>query len=120
MNDHSHEGPAITVPIRAALKDPSKPFGMLVQIEVKEGAQARWEAAYQKAAAQTRQEEGMLDYILYRSALDARRYILYERWRSLSDLEAHVQTPYIIELQDEVKAVASDLVEVRVLLPVEG
>ena len=120
MNDPAQAGSAITAPIRAALKDPFKPFGMLVNLEVKEGCQARWEAAYQKAAPATRREPGNLDYILYHSALDERRYSLYERWKSLADLEAHVQTPYIMALQEEVKAVASDLVEVRVLVPVEG
>ena len=120
MNEPNHAGSDITAPIRAALKDPFKPFGMLVNLEVKEGSQARWEAAYRKAAEQTRREPGNLDYILYRSALDARRYSLYERWKSLADLEAHVQTPYILALQEEVKAVASDVVEVRILVPVEG
>lgn len=120
MNDRSERAAAVTAAVRAALPDPSKPFAMLIQLEVKEGAQARWEAAFAKAAAETRQEEGALDYTLYRSASDARRYVLYERWRSLADLEAHAQMPYIMTLLGEVEAAAAGPAELRVLLPVEG
>jgi len=120
MSDQTHEDSAVIAPIRAALKDPSKPFGMLVQFRTKVGAQARWEAAFAKAAIPTRKEPGVLDYILYRSGSDAATYVLYERWRSLADFEAHVRMPYITTLFGETQALAASAVEVRVLVPVEG
>jgi len=120
MQDRSNDAPDVTAPIRAALKDPSKPFAMLVRLQVKEGAEARWQAAFAKAAVETRREKGVLDYTLYHDASQPTRFVLYERWRSLADLEAHVQAPYITALFGEVQAVAAGPVEINVLLPAEA
>jgi quinol monooxygenase YgiN len=79
--------------VKAAVKDPAKPFTLLFRLQVKEGTREMFEAAFAKANKATHIETGVLAYELNRDAEDATSYIMYERWKSLADLEAHVRTP---------------------------
>lgn len=81
--------------VKAQLKDPAKPFALMVRFQVKEGTQERCEAAFAAAGAPTRNEQGCLAFDLNRDAADEARYVTYERWKSLADLETHLQTPYV-------------------------
>jgi quinol monooxygenase YgiN len=103
--------------VKAELKDPTKPFTLTVQLQVKEGMQAKLEAGFSKAAKETRKEKGCLAYELNRDAKDSTRYLVYERWKSLADLEAHLKTPYITSLLDELKDLLTGPPEGKVLLP---
>ena len=44
--------------------------------------------------AQTRSEEGSIDYHFHRDNDDPRVWVLYENWRSRADLDAHFEQPY--------------------------
>ena len=44
----------IAAQVKAELKDPAKPFTMLIRLQVKEGSQERFEAAFAKAVKSTR------------------------------------------------------------------
>ena len=44
--------------------------------------------------AQTRAEEGSIDYHIHRDKDDPAVWILYENWRSRADLDAHFDRPY--------------------------
>jgi hypothetical protein len=54
--------------VKAELKDPTKPFTLTVQLQAKEGMQAKLEAAFAKAVKETRKEKGCLSYDLNRDA----------------------------------------------------
>ena len=84
--------------LKAHLRDPAKPFALLVRFQVKEGAQERCEAAFAAAGTPTRNERGCLAFDLNRDTADETRYVTYERWKSLADLDTHLQTPYITSL----------------------
>lgn len=107
----------IVVQVKSALKDPAKPFTMLVHLQVKEGTQAKFEAAFAKAVKATRQEKGCTAYDLSRDAKDPTRYLVYERWKSLADLEAHLKTPHITTLLGELKEMLAVPPEAKVMLP---
>jgi quinol monooxygenase YgiN len=47
-----------------------------------------------RLAALTRQEAGNLLYIVHRSLEDPHQFLIYEQYRSRSDLDAHRKTPY--------------------------
>lgn len=84
--------------VKAKLKDPNKPFVMLVRLEVKEGAAAKFEAGFAPAIKATRQEKGCLVYDLTRDADNPNVYILIERWKTLADLDSHLRAEYIASL----------------------
>jgi quinol monooxygenase YgiN len=107
----------IVAQIKAELKDPSQPFTVLVHLQVKEGEQKKLEAAFAKAIPITRKEKGVLAYDLNRDTKDATRYVVYERWKSLADLEAHLRAPHITALLGQVKDMLAGAPEAKVLLP---
>jgi quinol monooxygenase YgiN len=78
-----------------------------------------FEAAFCKAAVGTQKEDGVVAYQLNRDAKDPTRYLVYERWRSFADLEAHLRR-YITTLIKEPDAVLVGTPEFRVLLLVDG
>jgi autoinducer 2-degrading protein len=107
----------IAAQVKASLKDPAKPFTMVVLLQVKDGMQNKFETAFAKAVKETRKEKGYLSYDLNRDAKDGSRYMVYERWKSLADLESHLKAPYITALLGELKEMLAGPPEVKVLLP---
>src|SRR5205823_11280677 len=76
--------------VKAELKDPAKPFLLVVRLQVKEGMGQKFEAAFAKAQKETRKEKGCSAYDLSRDTKEPTRYRVYERWRSLADLDTHL------------------------------
>jgi quinol monooxygenase YgiN len=107
----------IAAQVKAALKDPGRPFTLVVHLKIKEGAAEKFEAAFAKAAQPTRQEKGNRAYDLNRDAQAPTKYLLYERWQDLSALDEHLKTPYITKLLSEVQELQDGPPEVSVLLP---
>ncbi len=108
----------IVAQVKAWVKDAAKPFTLLFRLQVMEGTRETFEAAFAKASEATHQETGILTYDLNRDAKDATSYILYERYKSLADLEAHVRMPYITRLFREFAEVLARAPELQVLMPV--
>ena len=48
--------------------------------------------------AETVKESGNLAYALSRSATDSEVFFLYEHWKSVADLESHLNQPYLVRL----------------------
>ena len=107
----------IAAQVKGALKDPAKPFTMLVQLKTKEGSEAKVEAAFVKAIKPTRQEKGCLAYELSRDAKTPTQYLLYERWQNLPSLEAHLKAQHITTLLAELGDLLAAPPEVRVFVP---
>jgi len=110
------EHPAVTR-VKASVKDPTKPFVMVITFKVKEGAGPRFEAAFARAVAATRREKGNTAYALSRSAKDPAEYILYEHWEDLASLEAHLKTEHIKTLGAERAGLVEGQPDVRIFLP---
>jgi quinol monooxygenase YgiN len=111
------EHPIVTT-VKANVKDPSKPFTMLVHIKIKDGAAAQFEMAFARAITETRKEKGNLVYQLNRSAKSPNEYIVYERWRDVAALQAHVTAPHIQALFAATGELRAGPPQVDVLVPV--
>jgi quinol monooxygenase YgiN len=115
--DQAEPNPLVTR-IKSELKDPSKPFTWIVSLQAKDGMQAKLEAAFAKVAKEAHREKGCLAYDVNRDVKEPRRYLIYERWKSLADMEAHLTSPYITTLQAELKQFLSAPPERKLLVPV--
>lgn len=107
----------IVAEVKANLKDVAKPFTMLVFIQVKEGSEEKFEAAFAKAIAGTRKEKGNLAYQLNRDVKKRGAYVVYERWNDLAALDAHMKTPHIAALRRETGDLRAGPSEVKVFVP---
>ena len=107
----------IVAEVKANLKDPSKPFTMLVFIQVKEGSEEKFEAAFAKAIAGTRKEKGNLAYQLNRDVKKPGAYVVYERWTDLAALDAHLKTPHLVTLRKDTGDLRVGASEVKVFIP---
>jgi quinol monooxygenase YgiN len=110
------EHPVITA-VKSRLKNPDKPFTLIVRVKVKEGAGKQFEESFAKAIVATRKEKGNLAYDLNRDTQDPSRYLIYERWKDLAALDAHLKTPYLKELLAELPKVAEGAPDSQILLP---
>lgn len=104
--------------LKSVLKDPDRPFTLVIRLKIKDGAGEKFEAGFAKAAQATRQEKGNRAYQLNRDLQTPTQYILYERWQNLSALEAHLNTPIIKKLLAEIGEVQEGPPEMSVLVPV--
>ena len=108
--------PIIAV-VKKQVKDTTKPFTLVVLLKAKEGQEAKLEAAFVPAVKATRKEKGCVHYELNRDTQTAGRYLLYERWKSLQDLEAHLKSAPIKKLLEDLKEVTAGAPEARVMVP---
>ncbi len=107
---------AIVEQFSRRLPDPAQPLTIVARLQVKEGAQARFEAAFARARERTLNDTGVITYELNRDDVETTRFVVYERWRSLPDLEAHLRTDHIaalINVTNDVLAVPADFTVVR-------
>jgi quinol monooxygenase YgiN len=107
----------IVAAVKAKLKDENKPFTMLVFIQVKEGSEEKFEAAFAKAIAGTRKEKGNLAYQLNRDPQKPGAYVVYERWQDLAALDAHLKTPHIAAMRAATGDLRTGGAEVKVYVP---
>jgi quinol monooxygenase YgiN len=89
----------------------------VVLLKAKEGHEAKLEAAFAPAVKATRKEKGCVHYELNRDTQTAGRYLLYERWKCLADLEAHLKSAHIKTLLADLKDVTAGAPEARVMVP---
>lgn len=106
----------ILAKVKESVKDPAKPFVMLVSIEAKDAA--KFEAAMAKAIGPTRREKGCLAYDLHVDPTNRAKYLLFERWANVASLEAHMQTDHIRTLLSEIGDLLAGPPDLRVLVPV--
>lgn len=115
--DADDEVSAIIASFGAALQDVTKPLAILAQFQVRDGTQALVEDAFAHASVSTANESGVIAYELHRERQAPTRFVVYEQWRSLADLEAHLRTPYIRALRRIIDGAMVGTPEFRVLMP---
>jgi quinol monooxygenase YgiN len=108
--------PVITK-VKASIKDPTAPFTLIVHFEAKEDAGPKLEAAIAKAIKATRKEKGCLAYDLNRSSKTPTKYLMYERWKSLPALEAHLKSEHFATLLKDLGDLLASPPEFHVLIP---
>jgi quinol monooxygenase YgiN len=103
--------------VKSHLKDPDRPFTLAIRLQAKDGAGDRLEAAFAKSRRETRREKGNLAYDLNRDTAEPSHYLVYERWKSLADLESHLKTSYVKALLAELPELTVGTPEFHVLIP---
>jgi quinol monooxygenase YgiN len=101
----------------AQVGDHHQPLALIARFRVRAGAGSRIEKAFAEASVQTAREAGVLAYQLHREPDNPDAFVVYERWRSLEDLEGHLRTTYIAALRAEIDAVLEGQPNFQVMLP---
>jgi quinol monooxygenase YgiN len=99
------------------LGDSNLPFALIAPFRVRKGEGPGIEEAFAEASAETAGETGVLAYQLHREADDPDSFVVYERWRSLEDLEAHLRTAYIAVLRAKIDAALDGQPSFQVMVP---
>lgn len=84
------ENPVIKL-IKSKVKDEKKTFAILVTFKVKAGNEKKFEEAFAPCLVATRKEPGCVAYFLNRDPDDATTYIMYESFKGIPGLEAHMK-----------------------------
>ena len=117
MDSEMDEVGRIIATFEAQVGERHRPLALIARFRVRAGAGPRIEREFAKASAQTASEAGVLAYQLHREPNNPDVFVVYEHWRSLDDLEAHLRTPYIAALRAEIEAVVEGKPEFQVILP---
>lgn len=84
------ESPIVKL-IKSKVKDDKQTFAILVTFKVKAGSEKKFEEAFGPALTATRKEPGCVAYVLNRDPDDATTYIMYESFKGIAGLNAHMK-----------------------------
>ena len=84
------ENPLFTL-IKSKVKDEKKPFALLVTFKVKAGNEKKFEEAFAPCLTATRKEPGCVAYYLNRDPDAPTTYIMYEHFKGIPALDAHMK-----------------------------
>jgi quinol monooxygenase YgiN len=84
------ENPVVKL-IKSKVKDEKKPFAILVTFKVKAGNEKKFEEAFAPCLTATRKEAGCVAYFLNRDTDEPNTYIMYEQFKGIPALEAHLK-----------------------------
>lgn len=98
----------------------SEPLILFARLKARPGKAEALGLALRGLIAPTRAEPGALEYLLHRAVDAPDTWLLYERWRSRADLDAHFAQPYMQALQARVPELVEGAVEMTVAALVEA
>lgn len=103
--------------IRPQLKDPAKPFTLVVRLRIKAGSGAAFEKAFGVAMKATRKEPGCLSYELNRLGDSENEYLVYERWANLAAIKSHLASAHITQLLGQMPELTDGSPKLEIFLP---
>jgi quinol monooxygenase YgiN len=109
------ENPVVAL-IKSKVKDQKKPFAILVEFKVKAGKEKDFEAAFKPALEATRKEPGCVAYYLNRDPDHPELYTMYEQFKSIAALEAHLKEKHTDTLLKTVIPMCEGDPKIKVLL----
>jgi quinol monooxygenase YgiN len=112
--------PTLVERLEKTLKSDDKPFALVIQIYIKVGTEAKFEAAAAKAAKATLAEKGCLAYEFHRDLEKPGHYTLIERWTGLSPLRKHLEKEHTKQLQAVFAEVSTTPRTADIYAPVDG
>lgn len=77
---------------KAELRDPADPLSLFVRFKIEVADGEKVEAAFGRTRSLTPNEPACRAYDLNRDPRDPSRFVVYEQWRTLADLDAHLWT----------------------------
>jgi quinol monooxygenase YgiN len=108
------EFPVVTL-VKSKVKDVKKPFALLVEFKVKAGKEKDFETAFAPALVATRKEAGCVAYYLNRDPDHPEVYTMYEQFRGVAALEAHMKEKHTDTLLKTVGPMCEGDPKVKVL-----
>jgi quinol monooxygenase YgiN len=84
--------------VKSKVKDTAKPFALLVTIKAKAGKEKDLEAAFAPCLAATKKEPGCLAYELNRDPDEPTTYVMFEKFKNVAALEAHLKLEHTTKL----------------------
>lgn len=103
--------------IKGALKDPAKPFSLVVEFTLKPDSAAAVKSLLATAVQKTREEAGNLAYTCHQDAQNPDTLVFFELWTSIKALESHVTEPHTKALVEKLTELSTEPMKVRVLHP---
>jgi quinol monooxygenase YgiN len=100
--------------VRGKVKDPARPFVLLVSIKAKAGMGKALEEAFAPCVAATRKEAGCLAYDLSRDADDPTVYLMYEKFKSVAALADHLKQDHTLMLLKALEPILDGEIKSRV------
>jgi quinol monooxygenase YgiN len=110
--------PSLPERLERGLKADDKPFALVIQIAIKPGAEAKFEAAAAKAAKASLGDEGCLTYQFNRDLERPGRYVLIERWTGLAALRKHLEKPHTKQILAAMQELAAGPRTVEIFAPI--
>jgi quinol monooxygenase YgiN len=101
--------------VKSKVKDPAKPFALLVTFKVKEGNEKKFEEAFAPALTATRKEPGCIAYYLNRDPDAPNTYIMYESFKGVAGLDAHLKEKHTDTLLKTVVPMCDGDPQIKVL-----
>jgi len=100
--------------VKSKVKDPSKPVVLLVTIKAKAGKEKDLEAAFAPCIAATKKEPGCLAYELNRDSDDPTTYVMFEKFKSVAALEAHLKLAHTQKLLKAIEPLTDGQIQAKV------
>jgi len=110
----------IAADVAKQLDDANKPFVLLVNFTTQEDKADAFISAMREPIAETAKEEGNIAYELNQTSNEPTKFVLYEHWKSLAALDAHLKQPYLTKLLGAVEGIMAEPPELTVCVPVAG
>ena len=98
------------------LANPDRPFTLLGRFRIQNGKHDLVESLFAEARVPTVLEKGCLAFEISRHADDAGQFVVYEKWLTLADLDAHLHKPYTSKLRSAFDALIVGTPEFNVLV----
>ena len=110
---------AIAKAFGAQLPNPANALSVLARFTVRESDRDTVKSAFRQARTQTLDETGCRVFELNEDPQNPGGFLVYERWRSLADLELHLRKGHTAELRTLFHRLIVEGPEFQVLLPTE-
>jgi quinol monooxygenase YgiN len=107
------EHPAVAL-VKSKVKDPRKPFALIVTIKAKPGKGKELEAAFTPCIAATKKEPGCLAYELNRDPDDPTAYVMFEKFKNVAALEAHLKSEHTAKLLKALEPLTEGQIKAKV------
>jgi quinol monooxygenase YgiN len=111
--DEDH--PAVAL-VKSKVKDPAKPFALFVTIKAKPGKEKELEAVCAPCIAATKKELGCLAYELNHDPDDSTAYLMFEKFKNVAALEAHLKQDHTKKLLDSLGPLTDGEIKAKVYL----
>jgi quinol monooxygenase YgiN len=100
--------------VKSKVKDPARPFALLVTIKAKAGKEKDVEDAFAPCIAATKKEAGCLAYELNRDPDEPTTYLMYEKFKSVSALDEHLKQDHTQKLLKALEALTDGEIKAKV------